>query len=190
MLAHSLSPVNATFWQLASPRRNDLQAAISSAFRCVPSPPVGWVEQTSVQNHVGAISESRPLPLPDGRHTNTMVGLNGNLSKIARNQQSYFADRFFTNRNHCRNDLRIATSSASRIVGATSWSRQLAESTILSDAASPPFIQFALEIHAENMLKYIIFSRSGEIGRRTGLKIQRALGPCRFESDLRHPQAI
>ena len=28
--------------------------------------------------------------------------------------------------------------------------------------------------------------RSGEIGRRTGLKIPRRLTPCRFESDLRH----
>ena len=33
-------------------------------------------------------------------------------------------------------------------------------------------------------------SRSGEIGRRTGLKIQRALGPCRFESDLRHQATV
>lgn len=32
--------------------------------------------------------------------------------------------------------------------------------------------------------------RSGEIGRRTGLKIQRALGPCRFESDLRHKAMV
>ena len=29
-------------------------------------------------------------------------------------------------------------------------------------------------------------SRSGETGRRTGLKIPRAFSPCRFDSDLRH----
>ena len=32
--------------------------------------------------------------------------------------------------------------------------------------------------------------RSGEIGRRTGFKIQRTLGPCRFESDLRHTAMV
>ena len=32
----------------------------------------------------------------------------------------------------------------------------------------------------------LISCRSGETGRRTGLKIQRALRPCRFDSDLRH----
>ena len=35
-----------------------------------------------------------------------------------------------------------------------------------------------------------LLSRSGEIGRRTGLKIQRTLGPCRFESDLRHQAMV
>ena len=32
--------------------------------------------------------------------------------------------------------------------------------------------------------------RSGETGRRTGFKIQRTLGPCRFESDLRHKAMV
>ncbi len=36
------------------------------------------------------------------------------------------------------------------------------------------------------VFRLLLLRRSGEIGRRTGLKIQRALGPCRFESDLRH----
>ncbi len=34
------------------------------------------------------------------------------------------------------------------------------------------------------------FCRSGEIGRRRGLKILRALRPCRFDSDLRHHKIL
>ena len=35
-----------------------------------------------------------------------------------------------------------------------------------------------------------LLCRSGETGRRTGFKIQRTLGPCRFESDLRHKAMV
>ncbi len=46
--------------------------------------------------------------------------------------------------------------------------------------------------HNDNFIRRFqsFLCRSGEIGRRTGFKIQRTLGPCRFESDLRHTAMV